>query len=657
MTVKPTILFALLPGIERIAEHLLDRADADLIVLYDMAHESLEAQGIPSRRLTAFLSDEQRTRAADEAARRAQAAAIEFNSSSMREQWPQYDDRTWERLRAMLIESLRRSFFNEIVYINAVRRCVSETDLRLVVVQHDICRDTRTVVHTARRLGIPALHLLHGVPCGCVTGSTLGKALSADVVAVFSEYAKKVYESFGIRSDRIVVTGNPQWDVHLRPPALGFKEYACETAGGLDPTRPIIVYGLTFGHRFSVAGATNFHFGERITDAVLAAFAVLEKKHPDWQFVVRPHPNDNRPPKDLEIRAQNAGLGRVCVDKTTGGLACAIMADLVLCVESNLGIEAILAGKPVINCALEEYCRDFFTEGLGPLFRDTDAAVTARRPAEIAAAVETALLDPAVRRRFIEKRPDTIRRFNYSTDGKATDRVCALIIEMLEKSHTYVSPPARYPEFERAMAKTVPPECKRVLVAGRAAQHVADSLAAFRSDVSVEAAAAIHSAPLGWDAIVLSDPLPHTEAADALLARAESCLNGQQGSLIVSFRSGRNQEACDAIAAGDWSPARCQGEPPSSLGQYSRWGLEVALMRCGFDLERVVELTNAKAGPDFFRAAPPQTANSQPDIRLGSAKRELGVSGDVSPDSDFSGSAIEGWVVHARVRREALRES
>jgi hypothetical protein len=110
------------------------------------------------------------------------------------------------------------------------------------------------------------------------------------------------------------------------------------------------------------------------------------------------------------------------------------------------------------------------------------------------------------------------------------------------------------------------------------------------------------------------------------------------------------------------------------LGEYSRSGLELVLMRCGFDIEHVVEITNAQAGPDFTRPEPsrtanpqrntypgsakhqlgkhPASANPQRNTHPGSAKHQLGISGEPSRDSDCPPSAIEGWVVRARARPE-----
>lgn len=631
MSAKSAVLLTLLRGIERMAEFLLDHGDYDIIVLYDMAVPYLEKRGIPCRRLKDFLTEDQQQRARDEAERRAKAAAPAV--SEMRAQWPQFDDVAFGLLAGEVRELLDHRVGEEVELIEALRRCASETDLRLVVVHQDICRDTKTVVFAARRLGIPALHLAHGFPYGGINSITMRDPSASDIIAVYSERLRDMYEALGVPRERIVVTGNPEWDIHTRGHLPGQKIRACKRMG-LDPERPVVTYALTYIDRLSTRNLTHAGYVDQTTEAVVAALAGLSKRRTDWQFVLRPHPNDPDAPANLANLSERFGLENVCIDTETTVVSALAMTDTLVCSHSNMGIEAIIAGKPVVNCAIDEFCKDVFEEGVGPLFLSDDAVILVRETEGIAPAIEAALLDPDARRRFMEARPETLRRFNYLNDGKAMERVCGVMADMIERGHRLVPPVERYPEFEPVLAAAVPEGTGKILVAGRSAHYVADAVRASHAMAHVEERGRPGEAAGGrFDAVVLADPVPHSEDAWELFQAVRACLAGE-GALVAVFRHGGNVEASEALSSGKWAPPRQGGEAVCPLGEYSRLGLEIVLSRCDFEIESVVEITDIAAGEGFVRP-----------------------SGDVSQSEDAFAArlAIDAWVVRARSRVKERR--
>ncbi|MBI4558814.1 MAG: hypothetical protein HY706_14625 [Candidatus Hydrogenedentes bacterium] len=586
---KPAVLLTLLRGIEQVAESLLERADLDIITLYDLTVPLLQQRGIPCRSLNQFITEPQRLRAEGGAARRAAAITEEIYGPAMRALWPQYDDATWSSLQKELVELLRRDLYEEIRLIDALYRCANECDLRLVVVQQDICRDTKTLIYAAHQLGIPSLHTLHGFPYGTTNAHDES---FADVVAVFSERAKAIYEGFGVPSERVVVTGNPEWDVYARPMPPGLRKKGCETLG-LDPARPIVVYALTYIHRFSKVSALHPLYTHQTTEGVVRVFRDLSEKHPDWQFVLRPHPNDPDAPKNLGALAAEAGLDRVCIDTTTSAAYCLAMADVVVCIQSNLGVEAILVGKPVVNCVIDEFGKPVFLEGMGPLFLEDDAVLFARTLAEIGPAIESVLLDKAMRQWFLEARPKSIRRFNHLNDGKAGERLSAVALDMIARNAAYAPKLARYPEFERALARMVPASSGAIAVIGRAAGFVADAVQSAHARTAVHVAvdtSALPDKPV--DTVVFSDPLPHSELAEDWLRRGCARI-AAAGMIVASFRNGSHTDAGEAFHARRWAPLRPGAEAPSGLGEYSELGVRVLLSRIGLEPVELVPVSGA----------------------------------------------------------------
>lgn len=617
---KPAIFLTVLRGIETFAQGLLEQGDVELVSMYDATYPLLDRSQIPYRKFSDFYTEEHKRWAANEAGARAKVIAAGLQSPEMRRNWPRFecDDRTWDRVAQEVTLLFRRDFFEQMTYVDAFRRCASALDLRLVIVQQDIARDTKTIIYTAHRLGIPALHVLHGFPSGAT--NTRGECF-ADVVAAYSERSKRVFESFGMPPDRVHVTGNPEWDQHARPPAPDYRETACRMMG-VDPARPVILYAITYTHRFSRISVMGSDYVKPTTAVVLESFAELSRRHPEWQFVLRPHPHDLEGAKTLRDDARAAGLDRVWIDdQKTPPLFALSLADVMVCTQSNLGIEAILAGKPVVNVVIDAFGHDVFYEGLGPLFLEEDAVLHARTAEEVLPAVESAVTDPDVRQRLLDARPGTIERFHYKLDGKATERFSALAISIVEHSNDYVQPVGRFPEFEFWLAQAVPTDARRALVMGRAASHVADAIRFLNPELEVEEAAAMgEGSGDSYEVVALSDPLPHDASAGDWLRAARARLR-LGGVVVAAFRHGGNVHAGDAVARGAWAPPAPGMEAASPVGEYSRIGFEVALSRCDLEPVEIVVVRNAASDE-----------------------------GRRTRDQSWERSAVDGWVVCAMVR-------
>ncbi len=428
----PAVLLGMIRGSDAIARALLERADLKFVALHDATARVLTEAGIAHTRLDDLLTPEMREHAVSEAEARLAAIVHALSEPSFRRAWPEFSDTAWATTRARLLKALQRDLIEQIVLVDLVRRCASESNLRLVLVPEDTGRDPKTAIRAAQRLGIPALHVLHGFPYGTQHGH---EAVVADMMAVYSDAAKSVFLPYVDDPNRIRVTGNPDWDVYARPPRTGLKEEVCARMG-LDPRLPTVALGLTRCSGISVATLGNLEYGLRTAEAALNACARLKQRYPDWQFIIRPHPGGWRGLEGLLEHAQKLGLPPLYVDFAPPH-ECLAASDVLVCIESNLGIEAILWGKPVVNIVLDTVPAEVFEEGLGPLFTDADAVLIARSESQIEAAIESALTDPATKRRLIEAQPMCLRRFNGVHDGGAMARVRALAQDMIERGEQY----------------------------------------------------------------------------------------------------------------------------------------------------------------------------------------------------------------------------
>ena len=564
---KPAVLLWMMGmrGVEDVAEGLLEACDIELLSL-DPSTAALSKRGIPHRSLWDFLPAEAKTRSLDTHGSYKDEIQRRLAEPALRAAYPDVEDATWITLMARLDRVLDDNLLMVLLMTDLVRNAAAQTDLRMIVVSEDVMRDTRTVVETATRLGIPSLQVVHGVPCGAPTTHL---AHTATYVAAYSEHVKQIYASFGIDPARIFVTGNPGWDRFSRPPRSRMNNEV-RTYMGLEPDRPVVTYAMTNSTSWSTETLTHPQHHIQNAEAVVDAFGDLARRHPNWQFMLRPRPGDvSAPVQRLMKRAEAAGIKRLVNDQLPV-YESLVITDVMVCTQSNIGLEALLLGKPVVNVDIAEFSGNLYEEGLGPLFTADDAVLHVREIEALAPAIEHAVSDDATRTRLRAARETTVAKYNHSHDGKATERVVRLILELMNQPlpTTFV----RHPEFEPALFALAQTGIKPVACVGKNAQ-----LLAALADFTMECPGGAHDwSGNRYATMLLADPLPSNEAGHVMLGEARIIAD-----MIVFFCRCPDEADRNAHCAGNTAPPRPGAEPPFFAGQYSREGVEVLLARCG----------------------------------------------------------------------------
>ena len=574
---KPAILLGTLRGSDRLAAGLLGRADVELITLYDAVSEDLARRGIPNQPLNRFLTDDLKEHALREAERRAMTVSQSFFASTLRAYYAHLEEAEWSALRNITLRLLGRDIAEEILLVELIRRCAGQRDLRLIVVQEDYGRDTRTAIQAAHRYGVPALHILHGIPYQTQAGHDV---LEADMIAAQGDRARAVCIDEGMAPDRVVVTGNPDWDRYAETAQPAERNRACAKLG-LDPARPIVGYAATFTHAFSAASARFPHYHSKTTQAVIDAFVQLQQRHTDWQFVLRPHPGDTRPAEETLQCAREASLVHAALSTNTA-YDFLTPLDVLLCTHSNIGVEGLILGVPVINVAIDAIGGPVFEEGYGPLFREDDPVLHARKVEDIAPAVESALLQTTVKEDLSQRRSTVLDEFNFANDGKATERVCNLALDMTHHADRYGRSLDRYPELETAFVEAIPERIERILVVGDSASYTASAVLASYPGMRISTSRELPRNPSeAPSALILADPLPHSAKAEQILASAAQ-ISAPDSHLIAAVWHGGHRDALRHIADGDWAPARRHGLATSPVMEYAMNGLDTVLSRAGW---------------------------------------------------------------------------
>lgn len=244
-------------------------------------------------------------------------------------------------------------------------------------------RSEQAVVAAAAALGIPSLSMLDlfGLP----GDPFLARPVQADRITVLSSGVRGNLVRAGIAADRIVVTGNPAFDVLSQPAALA-EGHAWRVARGWQDKQVV----LWAGHREPV-DADPAWAGTALGEAVMQRLLAWLDRRDDVALAVRYHPNEwqdfSRPPAHPRIHWSQPG---------EEGLTPVLMgADQVVVQGTTVGVQAYTAGKHLIGLGFSPMVQrsgmDYASLGMGvgagsleDLATRLDEGLTADRPTDIA---------------------------------------------------------------------------------------------------------------------------------------------------------------------------------------------------------------------------------------------------------------------------------
>jgi len=324
-------------------------------------------------------------------------------------------------LGAVFVANLLPRLEEQMVLIRSLELAHQRYDIQLVVVSEDLTRYPRTAVEWARGLGIPSLHVLHGQPFA--TPYTVHRAKNADAMAVYAPRTIEAYEDAGIDVSGMRCTGNPAWDYYPNTPFLRpeFLRQMREKHG--LPSLPVVMFGTTWVSKLTASSDLSLY--ETTLRQFLKTCATLKAAGVKACFVIKDRPSNSRFGKQVAIRL----AGEVGLDQddyfyaTEDAVIWVMAADVVVSVDSNLSVEAMMAGIPAINLMNEPGLR------VGPSF-DAESGVLEVHPDVLASVITTVLTDPVFRHEQLWRMKKRVTHYNASVDGLAGLRVAEFMAEL-----------------------------------------------------------------------------------------------------------------------------------------------------------------------------------------------------------------------------------
>ncbi|MBI3932544.1 MAG: CDP-glycerol glycerophosphotransferase family protein [Acidobacteria bacterium] len=282
----------------------------------------------------------------------------------------------------------------------------------------------RAAVAACRAAGVPTVALQHGIlyPKYYSYRHETDEAESPrpDRTALFGEAARRILVELGsYPPESLVLTGSPKFDALLR------------AAGRWD--RAAVRQRLGVGEGESLLVVASRYRGIREThQSIGSAFPALVRAVealPGTRCVVKPHPAEPSGAYAADIRA--AGARRVSVlPSGTDLLALLHAADGLVTVESLSAVEALVLDRPVLILNMPTNLREIVDHG---------AALGVPEGEDPRPVLEALLRDPATRERLAAARARYLSHVAQGVDGRATERILALLEETAARAGVVVS--------------------------------------------------------------------------------------------------------------------------------------------------------------------------------------------------------------------------
>lgn len=294
--------------------------------------------------------------------------------------------------------------------------------LCLMIGSEDVLPVSKVAMHWARTQGIPSLHLSHALALN--DPHTVHAQLVADIHAVYGQRGLEGYLDYGVPAERLRVTGNPAWDKFLKLAGERLvHEGELRRRHALREGEPVVVFGTTWTSSLTAHGDEGI-FGQTVgafIDACETLFRaglhfnpIIKDRPPNYHFGER---------RFKELLAERGADPERYFYLVEDGPLWAASADVLVAVDSNYCVEAMLCGTPAIN--LQHPANTLF----GPCY-DAQAGVLDVEPGELAEAIRQLLVDTAFRERQQALAARARPYFNLGIDGLASARVAELMGEM-----------------------------------------------------------------------------------------------------------------------------------------------------------------------------------------------------------------------------------
>lgn len=317
----------------------------------------------------------------------------------------------WKMVYEELSVYFLRNFPRIISNINILDGFYKKKKVKLVVVRNDVKEFERTLILASRLAKIPSLVIQYGI-----LAETNGhNNLLADEYAAWGKASVEWYGRFGNPIERFKITGNPRFDMFKDwRPQISRRELCRQL--NLDENKALILFATQQINKFSAFWTDDLFWV--MADKIIS----VVQRFTDKQLIIKVDPyEDVRPYKNV-IKVSSSDNAVVVKDFNIYTLI--FLSDLVITLDSTVGIEAMIFDKPLITVN--------FTKRQDRVpYAKKGAALGVYNVTEIATTIKKALYDEETIKQLSGGREVFKEEYAYKLDGKAGERVTQLLYKYL----------------------------------------------------------------------------------------------------------------------------------------------------------------------------------------------------------------------------------
>jgi hypothetical protein len=287
--------------------------------------------------------------------------------------------------------------------MESLTKILNQYSPRIVVLPEDTGLGTRPLARLAKLKGIKTLTIQHGT----MEDVTLYSESISDKMAVWGKDSLQILSEHGVPRDRMVVTGMPRLD-EVRQYSEFTRSQVLQQLK-IDPSYKMLVWTPSPFERLRSQGS-------RLTNEDLSIYLDdISSVFEDIQVVAKIHPLD---------KVQNYGRTKSMIivqDIDTQKLLYA--CDALLVTNSTTGVEAIALSKPLIYLNFHKIPETIPYVKYGAALRATNQSELIDRIKDLSNNITIQKLENG--------RKEFISRYLSGLDGKASERVARVIIDMI----------------------------------------------------------------------------------------------------------------------------------------------------------------------------------------------------------------------------------
>jgi hypothetical protein len=315
------------------------------------------------------------------------------------------------------------SVFERVVKnIEMAKELVKEEEPDLIVLTNEYGIFERALVVAGKLKGIPTLAIQHGNIGHLHMGYMYSKeSISAsgsvetpycpipDKTAVYGQYYYDLLtKTSAFPPSSVVITGQPRYDILAVADRIFSREKFCRKLN-LDPEGKIVL-----------VATENIPEGEAFLKSIVRAL----KEFPEFQIVVKPHPNEKGEWYKKLVEDEN--VRAVVLPRDAETFEALFACDFFMAGFSTTITEAIILGKLVVTVHLSK------KEDPTPYYKYVTVRVY--REENLVPAIRKVLYDEKTREDLKKAGKKFVYEYVYKQDGKATERMVNLVEKMIKKS-------------------------------------------------------------------------------------------------------------------------------------------------------------------------------------------------------------------------------